>query len=80
MYVQQWQKAMIMLHLDFNWDLDKNGILFDEELNVEKLGWRDGDSFELVTDENGRRRLVKIDPFMKFIKEGREYYGYGSIS
>ena len=71
---------MIMLHLDFNWDLDKNGILLDEELNVEKLGWRDGDSFELVTDENGRRRLVKIDPFTKFIKEGREYYGHGSIS
>lgn len=66
-----------MLHLDFNWDLDKDGILLDEELNVDKLGWQDGDSFELVTDETGRRRLVKIDRFMKFIKEGREYYGHG---
>ena len=77
MCAQQWQKVMTMLHVDFTWDLDKNGILFDEELNLAKLGWRDGDSFKLVTDEHGRQRLVKVDPLMKFLKEGAEYYGHG---
>jgi len=56
-----------LLHLDYTWDLDKNGILLDEELNVDKLGWKGGDLFKLV-NINGRCRLVKLDPVEKFVK------------
>lgn len=56
-----------MLHFDFEWDLTPDGIIFDPELNVDKLGWVGGDYFELV-NVNGRVMLKKIDPLVKFIK------------
>lgn len=56
-----------MLHFDFTWDLTPDGIVFDPELNVDKLGWVGGDFFELV-NVNGQVMLKKIDPLVKFIK------------
>lgn len=56
-----------MLHLDYNWDLNPWGIVFDEELNIDKLGWRSGDMFKIIND-NGRAMLVKVDPVETFIK------------
>jgi len=58
-----------MLHFDYTWDLTPNGILLDEELNVDNLGWKGGDYFKLV-NINGRCRLVKVDPLVKFLKDG----------
>jgi hypothetical protein len=58
-----------MLYLDYNWDLSPSGILLDEELNIDKLGWKGGDYFKLV-NVNGRARLVKVDPLIKFLEEG----------
>ena len=60
-----------MLHLDYNWDLSPNGILLDEELNIERLGWRDGDYFKVET-VNGRRYLRKVDPLVAFVRSGAE--------
>jgi hypothetical protein len=60
-----------MLHLDYNWDLSPSGILLDEELNIDKLGWKDGDYFKVET-VNGRRILKKVDPLVKFLIKGKE--------
>jgi len=56
-----------MLHLDFTWDLYPEKILLDEELNIDKLGWKNGDYFKLV-NINGRAQLVKVDVLEAFIK------------
>jgi hypothetical protein len=58
-----------MLHLDYTWDLSQDGILLDEELNIDRLGWRGGDYFQLV-NVNGRCYLRRVDPLVKFIKDG----------
>jgi hypothetical protein len=41
----------------------------DQELNVDKLGWRSGDYFR-VTNINGRIALIKVDPLEKFLIDG----------
>ena len=60
-----------MLYVDYNWDLSPNGILLDEELNIERLGWNDGDYFKVET-VNGRRYLRKVDPLVAFVRGGAE--------
>ena len=54
-----------MLYVDYQWDLDPKRILLDEEINVDRLGWKGGDLFKLV-NENGRVMLVKVDPVVAF--------------
>jgi hypothetical protein len=56
-----------MLHLDYQWDLHPWGIKFDEELNIDKLGWRAGDLFEIV-NVNGQAMLRKADPVVAFAR------------
>ena len=63
-----------MLHYDYDWDLSPNGIVFDSDLNIDKLGWQAGDYFR-ITNINGRAMLVKVDPLVKFIKDGEKCYG-----
>lgn len=58
-----------MLYVDYTWDLSPTGIMFDEELDVDKLGWEKGDYFELK-NINGRVMLVKVDPLVAFIRQG----------
>lgn len=58
-----------MLYVDYQWDLTPTRILLDEELNVEKLGWKPNDYFR-IEQVNGRTLLVKVDPVTQFIKEG----------
>jgi len=58
-----------MLYIDYNWDLDPNRIVLDDELNTDKLGWKGGDYFKLV-NINGRQMLVKVDDLEKFIVKG----------
>lgn len=57
-----------MLYMDYNWDLSPNRIILDEELNIDKLGWKSGDYFR-VTNINGRAMLVKVDPLIKLMKD-----------
>ncbi len=61
------QEGIKMLYLDFQWDLSPSGIILDEEINIDKLGWRNGDLFR-VTNVNGRAMLVKMDPVGAFAK------------
>jgi len=56
-----------MLHFDFTWDLSSERIILDEELDISKLGWKEGDVFKFI-DIDGKRQLVKLDPLGKFIR------------
>ena len=56
-----------MLHLDYNWDLNPWGIKFDEELNIDRLGWKGGDYFKIV-NVNGQAMLVKVDALEMFLQ------------
>ena len=60
-----------MLHFDYSWDLHHDRIILDEELNIDRLGWQAGDYFKLV-NENGRAMLIKVDPLIKFLKDGED--------
>lgn len=60
-----------MLHVDYSWDLYPEKIVLDEELNIDRLGWKGGDYFRLE-NHNGRAMLVKVHPLVKFLKEGEQ--------
>jgi hypothetical protein len=60
-----------LLYIDYSWDCSPNGIILDEEFNADKLGWHGGDYFQLV-NINGRCYLKKVDPIVKFIKDGEK--------
>jgi hypothetical protein len=60
-----------MKYYDYEWDLEPNRILLDAELNVDALGWHAGDYFQ-VKNVNGRAMLVKVDPLIKFLKDGEK--------
>ena len=53
--------------MDYTWDLSKDRIILDEELDIDKLGWKSGDLFKVV-NINGRAQLIKIDPLEKFVR------------
>ena len=56
-----------MRYFDYEWDLSPNGIKFDQELDIDKLGWKGGDCFK-ITNVNGRAMLVKLDPVEQFVR------------
>lgn len=56
-----------MLYFDYDWDLSHNGIVFDRELNIDKLGWKAGDYFR-IENRNGKAMLVKVDPLVAFLE------------
>jgi hypothetical protein len=58
-----------MLYVDYSWDLEHNRILLDQELDLDKLGWHNGDYFKLI-NINGQAKLVRLDPLAKFLDEG----------
>jgi hypothetical protein len=57
-----------MRYYDYEWDLEPQSIVFDRELDTDKLGWQKGDLFRLVVEEDGRTVLRKIDPLEKFTR------------
>jgi hypothetical protein len=63
-----------MLYIDYSWDLHPGGIVFDQELNIDKLGWKHGDHF-MITNVNGRAMLVKVDPVVAFTKGYKINFG-----
>lgn len=56
-----------MLYIDYTWDLYSDRIVIDEEINVDKLGWKGGDLFKLI-NVNGKQMFVKLDPIEAFAK------------
>jgi hypothetical protein len=63
-----------MLYIDYSWDCSESGIILDEEFNSDKLGWKGGDYFQLI-NINGRQILRRMDPLIKFIKDGENANG-----
>ena len=63
-----------MLYMDYNWDLSPNGIKFDEELDIDKLGWKSGDCFKIV-NRNGQAMLVKMDSVEQFTRGHKVNFG-----
>lgn len=61
-----------MLHLDYTLDLCHDRIILDEEINTDRLGWKHGDYFRFE-NHNGRQVLVKVDPLVKFLKDGAQH-------
>jgi hypothetical protein len=60
-----------MKHYDYDWDLEPGFIKLDPELNIDKLGWRNGDYFQ-VKNVGGQAMLVKVDSLIKFLKDGEK--------
>ena len=56
-----------MKYVDFDWQMDAMGIRLDTDLDVQKLGWKEGDFFKLI-NVNGQLQLVKVDPLEKFVR------------
>ena len=56
-----------MKYFDYDWDLHKDRIVLDRELDIDKLEWRAGDHFE-VRKIDDRIELVRVDPVVKFVK------------
>ncbi len=59
-----------MFYIDYNWNLDQSGIQFDKELNINTLGCKANDYFQLV-ELGSDHRLRKIDSMTKFIMDGQ---------
>ena len=53
--------------MDYTWDLSPHGIRFDEDLNIDALGWKGGDCFKIV-NVNGRAMLLKLEAVEQFTK------------
>lgn len=49
-----------MHYFDYLWDLYPNKIILDSEIDINKLGWVEGDQFE-VSIIDGRTQLIKIN-------------------
>jgi hypothetical protein len=60
-----------MNYIGYDFSLTKEGIGLDEELNLDRLGWRGGDYFKLV-NVDGRNKLVRVDPLVKFLEDGKQ--------
>ena len=56
-----------MIYVDYTWDLNPNGIILDQELDIDKLGWKGGDCFKLI-NINGKAMLQKMEDVEQFAR------------
>lgn len=56
-----------MKYINHDYNVTPNGIVFDNELDIDRLGWKHGDLFE-ITNINGQAMMRKIDPVRAFAK------------
>ena len=56
-----------MLFMDYNWDLQPGYLKFDSELNLDMLGWKEGDVF-ILKKVGDQAVLRKVDDLEKFVK------------
>ena len=59
-----------MNFIGYDFSLSEKGIKLDEELNLNRLGWKGGDYF-ILENVNGRAILRRIDPLEKFLIDGK---------
>jgi hypothetical protein len=60
-----------MKYVDYGWDLSKDGIVFDDRLDIAALGWKENDYF-IVKRVDGNNMLIKVDQLTQFIKGGED--------
>ena len=54
--------------VDYDWAIeDGSDLVLDSQLRTDSFGWKTGDYFQFKI-ENGKKRLVKIDPVELFSK------------
>ena len=58
-----------MNYIGYDFSLTEEGIGLDEELNIDKLGWKGGDYFKLINTD-GKAKLVRVDVLEKFLNDG----------
>lgn len=63
-----------MNYVGYDLSVTEQGIGLDDELNIDRLGWRGGDIFRLE-NVNGRVILRRIDPLEKFLIDGESKNG-----
>lgn len=51
-----------MFFLDFTFDICHDRMIFDEEIKLARIGWNQGDMFQVTINSNGRIVLMKILP------------------
>ena len=54
--------------IDYDWEMDAMGIRLDTDLDVQKLGWKEGDYFKLIKVDD-RLQLVKVEELEKFLRK-----------
>jgi hypothetical protein len=55
-------------YIDFDWEMDAMGIRLDTDLDVQKLGWQEGDYFKLIKVDD-KLQLVKVEEVEKFLRK-----------
>ena len=63
-----------MKYFDYVWDLGQGYIIPDDELNLESLGWKPGQFWQVVVNSNGKMCLRAVDPLVQFTLEGGQKY------
>jgi hypothetical protein len=58
-----------MKYIGYDLVISEEKLVLDKEITLKKLEWHKGDYFE-VKEQNGQIELVRIDPLLKFIREG----------
>jgi hypothetical protein len=58
-----------MNYIGYDFSLTEEGIGLDNELNLDRLGWKGGDYFKLV-NLDGKAKLIKVDALEKFLNDG----------
>jgi hypothetical protein len=56
-----------MAEIDRTWQVRTDSIEINEEIDINRLGWKNGDCFRLV-NLNGQQMLIKLDPLEKFVR------------
>jgi hypothetical protein len=60
-----------MFFIGYDFSLTEEGVGLDQELNLDKLGWKEGDYFKLINN-NGRACIVRVNVVEQFLKNGTE--------
>ena len=63
-----------MNYIGYDFYLTETGIGLDDELDLDRLGWKGGDYFRLE-NTNGRTLLRRVDPLEKFLIDGESKNG-----
>jgi hypothetical protein len=58
-----------MKYIGYDLVISEEKLVLDKEITLKKIEWSNGDYFE-VKEQNGQVEMVRVDPLLKFLKEG----------